>query len=121
MKVAKEQQKDEIENTKVCKKKGNPAWQKGISGNPAGKPPGSVSIVAAIKAKLQEIDPKKKKTYLKLFTEQLFEKALTEGDSSIMRDIIDRVDGKALQSIDANLHGNVTFVVPDLKKEDCVG
>jgi hypothetical protein len=68
----------------------------GKSANPAGKPKGSVSIVTEIKAKLQEIDPKSKKTFLELFTAKLFKKALKEGDTAIMRDIIDRVDGKPL-------------------------
>ena len=27
----------------------------------------------------------------------------------------------AAQKIDGNLHGNITFVVPDLKREDCIG
>ncbi len=75
-------------------------FPKGVSGNPAGRPKGSVSIVEGIKRKLQEIEPANKKTYLELFISRLFLKAIKEGNEKLMIDIIDRVDGKALQRIE---------------------
>lgn len=70
---------------------------KGKSGNPDGRPVGSVSIVEGIRRKLLEIEPGNKKTYLELFLTSYFKKAIKDGDTNLMRDLIDRVDGRALQ------------------------
>ena len=85
---------------KTVKKQKDYLFKKGQSGNPNGRPKGSVSIVAAIKKKLLEIEPANKKTYLELFISRLFLKAIKEGNEKLMIDIIDRVDGKALQRIE---------------------
>lgn len=77
---------------------------KGVSGNPNGRPPGSVSIVEGIKRKLLEIEPGNKKTYLDLFLNKLFLKAIKEGDTSLIRDMINRVDGMPLQKINAEVN-----------------
>jgi len=78
-----------------------------ISGtpNPNGRPKGTFSVVEMIRRKLQETPEGKNKTYAELFVLRLMKKAIEEGDTATMRDIIDRVDGKAMQSIqlDANL------------------
>lgn len=76
----------------------------GVSGNPAGKPPGSVSIVAEIKKKLEEVPEGAKESYLKLFVFRLFQKAIIEGDTTLMKDIIDRVDGRAKQNIGLDIN-----------------
>lgn len=68
-----------------------------------GRPEGSVSIVEGIKRKLLEIEPTNKKTYLELFLSKLFLKAIKEGNEQLMRDMIDRVDGKALQKIESKV------------------
>jgi hypothetical protein len=78
-------------------------FPKGVSGNPAGRPPGSVSIVEGIKNKLMEIEPENKKTYLEMFLNKLFAKAIGEGDQQLMRDIINRIDGMPKQTIDARV------------------
>lgn len=69
----------------------------GSTANPYGRPKGSYSIVELIKKKLQEIPEGKNKTYGEYFVEQVMKKSITEGDVSMMKDLIDRVDGKALQ------------------------
>lgn len=73
-------------------------FQKGQSGNPKGRPRG-FSIVAHLKEKLQEIPEGQKETYATLITKKYLHKALVEGDDKILRDLIDRVDGKALQKL----------------------
>jgi len=73
--------------------------------NLEGRPEGSVSIVEGIKRKLMEIQPENKKTYLELFLNKLFLKAIKEGDVTLMKDIINRVDGMPKQSIDATTNG----------------
>lgn len=86
-------------------------WQPGVSGNPDGRPEGSVSIVEGFRRKLQEFAPSKdneeKRTYLELLIETYFKKALNEGDVRIIRDLIDRIDGKPTETINANLKGEI--------------
>lgn len=75
---------------------------KGASGNPAGRPLGSLSVVAEIKKQLDEVaeeDPMKRKK-LVLLVRRLILKAINDGDSSMIKDIIDRIDGRPRQSIE---------------------
>jgi len=65
--------------------------------NLEGRPVGSVSIVEGIKKKLQEIEPVNKKTYLELLLNTYFKNAIKDGDTSLIRDMINRVDGMPLQ------------------------
>lgn len=80
-------------------------FKKGVSGNPAGRPVGSVSIVEGIKRKLMEIEPGNQKTYYDLFLSKLFQKAIKDGDVKLMTDMIDRTDGKPKQSTDLTSGG----------------
>lgn len=95
-----------MESTKpeLTGEKHDTRWKKGQSGNPKGRPQGSVSIVEGIKQKLLEIEPANKKTYLELFLSKLFLKAIKEGNEQLMRDMINRVDGMPNQKIDANIN-----------------
>lgn len=82
----------------ICKsmekrRTGNPAWVKGVSGNPAGKPPGSVSVVAELKRKIQEVPLGQQKTYLQLLVDRLLKKSIADGDISAIKEIINRIDG----------------------------
>lgn len=87
-------------------KKQDTRFKKGVSGNPHGRPPGSVSIVEGIKQKLLEIQPENKKTYLELFLNKLFLKAIKEGNEQLMKDMINRVDGMPKQSTDITSKGD---------------
>ena len=82
--------------------------------NREGRPVGSVSIVAELKKKLEEIPEGEKKTYLEKIVKVYLDKALNDKDTKILTDIIDRIDGKALQKINAN----VTNVEEELDKID---
>ena len=71
-----------------------------VKGNPGGgRPKGSYSVVELIKKKLQEIPEGKDKTYGEYFIDQIMKKGVVEGDVSMMKDIIDRIDGKPRQNI----------------------
>lgn len=71
-----------------------------VKGNPGGgRPVGSVSIVEGIKRKLLEIEPVNKKTYLELFLNTYFKNAIKEGDATLIRDMINRIDGMPKQTI----------------------
>ncbi len=81
---------------------GKGQFVKGVSGNPSGRPLGSLSVVAEIKKQLDEVaeeDPMKRKK-LVLLVRRLILKAINDGDSSMIKDIIDRVDGRPRQSIE---------------------
>lgn len=80
-------------------------FPKGVSGNPNGRPEGSVSIVEGIKRKLLEVEPANKKTYLELFLSKLFLKAIKEGNEQLMKDMINRIDGMPKQSTDLTSGG----------------
>ena len=71
----------------------------GNTANPNGRPKGSFSLVEMIKRKLQEVPEGKDKTYAEYFIEQLMKKSVIEGDTSTMKDIINRVDGMPRQNI----------------------
>ena len=78
----------------------DPETGKFAKGNPGGgRPKGSFSLVEMIKKKLQEIPEGKDKTYAEYFIEQMMKKTVVEGDVSMMKDMINRVDGMPRQNI----------------------
>lgn len=76
----------------------------GNTANPNGRPKGSYSIVEMIKKKLKEIPEGKDKTYAEYFIEQVMKKTVVEGDVTMMRDVINRIDGMPKQHIDTNVN-----------------
>ena len=74
--------------------------------NREGRPKGSYSVVEMIKRKLDEIPEGKDKTYGELFVSKIMEKISVDGDVSMMRDIIDRFDGKPKQNVDMKVELN---------------
>lgn len=65
-------------------------WLPGVSGNPAGRPEGTGSIVAEIRRVLRE--EHHGVTLERLIARRLVELA-AEGDIRAIRDVIDRIDG----------------------------
>jgi len=84
-------------------------WKPGESGNPNGRPKGSVSVVDAIKRKLCDVNPENKKTYLDTLIEKLFKKAIDDEDVTMIKDIINRIDGLPQGSTGDT---NVNVVIP---------
>jgi hypothetical protein len=91
----------ETENTD----KNSKPWQfqKGQSGNPAGRPVGSLSIVSELKKRLEEVPEGQEKTYLQQFIDGIMEKTIDDKDVNMMRDVINRVDGMPTQKIDSKV------------------
>jgi len=93
-------------------------FEKGQSGNPAGRPKGSISIVAELKKKLEEV-PKEnnpdKKRYVDMLVLTAIKKVLVDGDTQMIKDIIDRVDGRPNQPIESDL--NITMIEANKAKE----
>ncbi len=77
-------------------------FKKGEIHNPTGYKGEDVSIVAEIKKKFTEITEGQKKTYLEIFLIKLFKKTMVDEDGTMMRDLIDRIDGKPKQFIEGN-------------------
>jgi len=91
----------------------------GNTANPNGRPVGSVSIIAELKKQLDEIaneDPQKR-TKLVLLVNRMLLKAINDGDTQMIRDIIDRVHGKATQPIDVNTDDKVWDKLGELEKQ----
>ena len=93
-------------------------FEKGQSGNPAGRPKGSISIVAELKKKLEEV-PKEnnpdKKRYVDMLVLTAIKKVLVDGDTQMIKDIIDRVDGRPNQPIESDL--NITMIEANKAKD----
>lgn len=93
----------------ITGKKQDTKFKKGQSGNPNGRPVGSVSIVEGIRKKLLEIEPANKKTYLELFLSKLFLKAIHDGNEQLMKDMINRIDGMPKQNVEQSGEINVNI------------
>lgn len=92
-------------------------FKKGQSGNPNGRPKDTFSLVGMIKHKLKEVPEGEKETYADLLVKKYIHKALVEGNDKILRDLVDRVDGKAIQRL-AGEDGPLEFLVRNLKDGD---
>lgn len=68
-------------------------WEKGQSGNPAGRPSGSVSITAEIKKKLQEVPEGQQKSYLELLINRILKQAVVDGNEQMIKQIWSYIDG----------------------------
>ncbi|MFA6386371.1 MAG: DUF5681 domain-containing protein [Candidatus Paceibacterota bacterium] len=81
-------------------------FQPGTTGNPMGRPKGSLSITQAIKDKLQEVYPgsdrKIKKTYLDKIVEGILKNAIEKGDTRSQKDIWAYIDGQPKVELEIN-------------------
>ena len=78
-------------------------FAEGNKGGP-GRPIGSVSITNLIREKLKQIPHGQRKAFAELIAEKIIDKAYNDGNESMLKEILDRIDGKAKQpiEIDAN-------------------
>lgn len=84
----------------VAKPRGNPKWQKGVSGNPGGLPRGtpriSTSLMKLLRTAPNEVyEPQNKADTIAL---SLYDSAL-KGDTWATREILDRCEGKVSQTL----------------------
>jgi len=87
------------------KQKKDTRFKPGQSGNPAGKPKGTISITTEIKNKLKEIPQGEKKTWLELYLTSILQKATKEKDVQMIKTIWNYVDGLPKQSVDLTSKG----------------
>ena len=93
-------------------------FKKGQSGNPKGRPIGSVSITAEIKARLLKVFPEKqaqvtrddgkkifqiKKTYLQKIVEATFDNAIVQKDQRSINQIWAYIDGQPKATLDIDV------------------
>ena len=98
-------------------------FKKGQSGNPNGRPKSSKLFKDALNLAVHErVDEKPlrgvetgDKTKLRRVAEALVEKAMS-GDIPAIREVADRLDGKALQATDTNMHitGDLAAVMEEI-------
>lgn len=89
--------------------RGVPGWPKGGGGNPSGRATRLKTMVTdAIREKLAQMDPKRKKIWAKVMADLLFECA-SDPDPELdktrllaISEIIDRSEGKPKQQLDLN-------------------
>jgi hypothetical protein len=92
-------------NGKVIEREPNGQLKKGTILNPKGKPKGSRHFSTLIKEAIQKVADGDDEPADRLIVKQLVDKA-KKGDLSAIDRVIDRVDGKAEQTInlDADIH-----------------
>ena len=85
-----------------------PPWEKGQSGNPAGRPKGT-SLTTLLRQVLDETDPATKKSMMQKLADKLA-KALTTGriNSSLLAQVWDRLEGRVPQT---NVNTNFDYLV----------
>jgi hypothetical protein len=84
-------------------------FKEGVSGNPNGRP--AISIVGVLREKLKEIPEGQKKSWLEQSVDVILKKAITEEDEKMLRDMIDRIDGKPKQNLGIEGEVNATIHV----------
>lgn len=81
----------EIQVVKRRDEKGR--FKPGMSGNPAGKPPGSISLTTKLKKELEKMPQGQKITYLDALVKQILKKAIVDGDQQMIKLIWNYLDG----------------------------
>lgn len=88
----------------------------GVSGNPAGRPKGSLSVTAMIKKRLEEVPPDKQKTYLEYLVDHIIKKAISDGDDKMIERIWAYVDGAPKQTVKTEFDDTVNNVNINISK-----
>lgn len=100
------------------KRRPNGQFGEGNVANPNGRPKGSLSLVAMLKAELEKAPAGQtkgeKKTWAELLIRRMLKDSVIEGNDTLIRDILDRVDGKP--NINANV--NTTHKFAGWSKEE---
>lgn len=79
-------------------------FKSGVSGNPAGRPEGTVSLTTLVRSKLREIPLGQVKSYAEQLVDKIISKAVVDGNDVMLKEIWHYMDGmpKNTVSIDAD-------------------
>ena len=68
-------------------------FKPGQSGNPKGRPPGTISLTTMIKQELEKCPEGDKKTYADLIVKRILTKAIRDGDPQMIKTVWAYIDG----------------------------
>lgn len=101
---------------------------KGYSGNPRGRPEGTISLLPLLKRELIKVVPSLNKdeqiTYAEALIKKMLKKAIAEEDVQMIKDIFNRVDGMPKQKLGIGMDedNNVTkLTIEVVKNKEDVG
>jgi Family of unknown function (DUF5681) len=89
-----------------------PPWKKGQSGNPGGRPKGSISKY--YKLILEETDPKTHKVRAEKLARRHIDEA--EANPSFANIVLDRTEGKVVQPIDIGMPEDLAELIAEGRK-----
>ncbi len=90
-----------------------PAWKEGETGNPNGRPKGRKNFATLFDEAIRRI-AESKGIAPEEFEIQLVQQAITKGfngDRSFYSDTMDRIHGKAPQTLDMNVEGSIKTII----------
>ena len=107
------------------------SFQKGQSGNPAGRPTGSRNVSTVLTSMLAEIAPDvvveasfvkdiskglKRATIADAAAARIVYQGIVKGDSWALRELLDRTEGKAKQSIEISSEATIKDIVDSFRR-----
>ena len=104
--MSEELEKTKPENTGTSRDKQG-KFIKGVSGNIKGKPKGSFSLIAMLKAELQKCPQGQRKTHAYLLIQRILKKAIADGDDAQIKNILQYIEGMPKQFIDLEHSGEI--------------
>jgi len=112
-----EEKSENTEINRIPDEKGRMVFPPGVSGNPAGRPKDSFSLISMLKAELQKCpEGEDKKTYADLLIKRIMKKTISDGDDQQIKNILQYVEGMPKQTIKNEFEDEVTEVKISIKK-----
>lgn len=75
------------------------AWEKGVSGNPKGRPPLKTGVTSCLRKLSEQKIEGDDKTRMERLAELMWKQAVEDGDQRMQTYICDRLDGKPLETV----------------------
>ena len=111
-------EKIEGQSDNTEKKQTDKPWlfKPGQSGNPNGRPKGSISITSKVKEMLAEIPPGQKSSFLDILVKKIIKKAVLNEDDRMINRVWNYVDGLPKQVMGFDLDEMVNEVKIEIKQ-----